>query len=301
LQLFLQLCLLGIATGALYAPAAVGFGLFLGETRIFHVAHGGVYLVAGYIFYYVSTAWKLPWILGVACAGIAALVAGLSIHLVVYRPLLAKPRFSFLTGFVASLGVLTVISNILVLLNGGQFVELDRTVLSTVRFTFAGLYLQAGHVVGIAIAIAMAVALQLFLNRSAIGRSVRAISADRRLARIFGVDVERYDKVVAGLASLMLLPSAVLLPSLTGLSGGAGLAVGTFAFTATIIGGLGSILGTVAAALLIGLAENASLYWLPGAWQEGVGLGIMVIVLLLRPSGLFVSRKSAPSVALTGS
>jgi branched-chain amino acid transport system permease protein len=264
------------------------------------VAHGGVYLVAGYVFYYTVSVWKLPWIVGAGLTALSAVAAGLLIHSMAYRPLLAKPKFSFLVGFVASLGVLTVIANLLVLVNGGGFVELDRTVLSTERLTIGALYLQYGHIAGIVSAIAIVVVLQLWLGRTDTGRAVRAISADRRLARVYGIDVERYDILIVSLASLILVPSAVLIPSLTGLSGGAGLTVGTFAFTATIIGGLGSVPGTFAAALLLGLAENASLYWLPGAWQQGVGLGIMVVVLLLRPTGLFVGRRGAPSLAPAG-
>jgi branched-subunit amino acid ABC-type transport system permease component len=298
--LLIQLSLLGIATGALYAPAAMGFGLVLGQSKIFHVAHGGVYLVAGYVFYYASSVWKLPWIVGVGLTALAAAASGLLIHYIAYRPLLAKPKFSFLVGVVASLGVLTIISNLLVLMNGGRFVELDRTVLSTGRLTMGTLYLQYGHIAGILSAVAIVLALQFWLSRTDTGRAVRAISADRKLARVYGIDVERYDILIVSLASLILVPSAVLIASLTGLSGGAGLIVGTFAFTATIIGGLGSVPGTFAAALLLGLAENASLYWLPGAWQQGVGLGIMVIVLLLRPTGLFVSRRDAPSLAPAG-
>lgn len=301
MELLIQLAILGIATGALYAPAAIGFGLLLGQTKIFHIAHGGVYLIVGYIFYYATAVWQFPWPVALVMAAVAAVISGLAIYFVGYRPLLARPKGSFLIGFVASLGILTVISNILVLINGGRFVEFDRTVLSTTRVSFGDLYLQTGHLAGIFIAIAIVVALQFWLRRTYSGNAIRAISADRKLAQIYGVRVQFYDIALVALTSLMILPTAILLPMLTGLSGGAGLVVGTFAFTATIIGGLGSVPGTFAAALFLGLVENVSLYWLPGAWQQGVGLGIMVIVLLVRPTGLFVSRGGSASLTPTRS
>jgi branched-chain amino acid transport system permease protein len=300
MDLLLQLALLGIATGLLYAPAALGFGLVLGQTKIFHIAYGGVYLVAGYIYYYCTTVWKIGTIPALVLTALAAIGAGLLIHLIAYRPLLAKRRLSFLVGFVASLGVLTVIGNILVLINGGSFVELERTILSTGRLTIGQLYLQVGHIVGLIAALAVAIGLHVWLKHSHSGHAVGASGADRRLARIYGIDVERCDLVVAVVASLVLLPTAILIPSLTGLSGGSGLVVGMFALTATVIGGLGSIAGTVMAAVLLGLVENVGLFWLPGAWQQAIGLGIMVIVLLVRPSGLFVSGRSAASLSTAG-
>ena len=300
MTLFIQLALLGLATGALYAPAAIGFGLVLGQTKIFHIAHGGVFLVAGYTYYYATTIGGLPDLVGLVLTAAASVGCSLLIHFAAYRPLLRRRNASFLVGFVASLGLLTVIANVLVLINGGQFVEFRRTFLSTARVNVSDFYLQAGHIVGFIVALVIVGVLQTFLSLTDAGRAVRAVSADRRLARIYGINVANYDILVVVVAALTLVPSAILIPSLTGLSGGAGLVVGTFAFTATVIGGLGSVIGTFGAALLLGMVENISLFILPGAWQQAFGLGIMVIVLLVRPTGLFVRRSGGPSIAVSG-
>src|ERR1700689_1651498 len=111
MELITELALLGLATGCLNALLAMGFGLMLRTTRVFHVAYGGVYLSSAYVFYYSEVSWHMPPPLAIMIICVAAVGLNLLIYWSVYWPLLRRGTRIFLTGFVASLGVLTIIDN----------------------------------------------------------------------------------------------------------------------------------------------------------------------------------------------
>jgi branched-chain amino acid transport system permease protein len=272
----------------------VGFGLILRVTRIFHVAHGAVFLLTAETYYYAVTTWHFGVPLAILACLVVSVGGGILIYLIAYRPLI-RGRLSFLVGFVASLGVLTVITNVLSIVNGGGFLSFPSGVLTTQRLSLGGLQIPVGDIVGVVLGVLIIVGLQLWLSRTLSGRTIRAISDDRDLAAVYSVRTTAHDIVTMAVGSALLVPAAIIIPSLNGVDGSAALTVGTFAFTATIIGGVTSPVGTFVSAVVLGIIESVSVQWLPASWSQAVGLGIMVIVLLTRPGGLF-SRNAGQSV-----
>jgi branched-subunit amino acid ABC-type transport system permease component len=159
MTLVLELALLGLAAGCLNGLLAMGFGLMMRTTRIFHVAYGGVYLAAAYVYYYALVGWHLAVVVAVVLTAVAALGLNLLIYWSIYTPLLRRGGRIFLTGFVGSLGLLTIIDNALGFVNTGGFLSFPKGLLTTDQLTWGSYYLPSGDIVGIVLAVAAVLAL----------------------------------------------------------------------------------------------------------------------------------------------
>jgi branched-chain amino acid transport system permease protein len=295
--LIIELALLGLAGGCLNGLLAMGFGLMMRTTRIFHVAYGGVYLAAAYVYYYAQATWNLAPVIAVVLTAVAAVGLNLLIYWGIYWPLLHRGGRIFLTGFVGSLGLLTIIDNALGFVNTGGFLSFPKGMLTTKQVQWGSYYLPSGDIVGIVLAVAAVLALHWFLGRSRYGHGLRALSADRELAAEYGINVQFYDSVAYAIGGLLLVPVAIIVPSLSGLSTSSGLTVVTAAFTAAIVGGVASTPGTLAAAIILGVLESLAVDKISGSWEQALGLAVMVLVLLVKPQGLFGSRSAASVMA----
>lgn len=277
----------GLAVGALYALLAIGFALIFGITRIFHVAHGGVFLVAAYVYYSVTIQGGLSPVIGTVCAVAGALGSGALIYVVVYEHML-KTRRAFFPIFVASFGVLVVIQNALSLHFGVNSVSFGSPLLEGGQV--GGVEVTRGDVVSIAVAVVSVAGIALFLRGSHTGRRMRALAQSPTLFAEYGLSPRRYRALAYGIGCVLVVPGAIILGYLQGLSPADGATVTTVAIVATIAGGVGSLLGSGLAGLGFGIASVVSGYWLPGGWTDAVAFGLFFAVLVWRPDGLMVAR-----------
>jgi branched-chain amino acid transport system permease protein len=282
-MLLVQLLASGIQTGLIYALTAAGFALIFGATRIFHVAHGATFALAGYAFLETAAA-GVPWPLACLAALVVAVGFGLFMDAFVYRPIL-RHEGSFFTVFVAAFGMVVVVQSLLELAFGRSFVSYSSPLTRAIA-VLPGLYLAPVFWVVIAVTVAMLLLTGAFLGRSRAGIGLRALSENPELLRAFGLSSRRLSALAFALGSALVVPGAVLRAATSGLQPSIGPHVMLISLAASIVGGIGSLRGAVAAGLILGIAEALVVSVLDTQWSEAAGFVLLFGFILFRPSGL---------------
>jgi len=283
-MLELQLLLGGLQNGALYALTAAGFALIFGATKVFHVAHGATFTLAGYVF---IGAWNAGWhpVLGVLAAMAAAVAFGIAMERFVYRPI-GRHEGGFFTVFVAAFGVSIVVQNLIAMVAGRGFANVDSP-LSMASEVLPELYLAPVFWISIVAAVAMFLALTLFLSRHPAGVALRALAQNADLLRAYGLSSSKLSILAFALGSVLAAPAAILTAMTSGINEAVGNHVMLISMAATIVGGVGSLRGAALAGLLLGVAEAVVLTVLDTQWAEGASFMVLFAFILFRPSGMF--------------
>ncbi len=284
-MLLLQLLINGLQLGAIYALTAVGFSLIFGSTKIFHVAHGSAFTIAGYLFWWTVTHTGAGWVGGLLVAVVAAVAFGLFIERFVYRPI-QRHEASFFTVFIAAFGVQIVVQNLIGTIFGRSF-ETVTTSLSRSVEILPGLFVAPVAAISIVVAIVVFSVLTLFLSRTHVGMAMRALSENPDLVRVFGLDPARISQYVFAIGSAIVVPGAIFTSMTAGLNPTIGAHVMLISLAATIVGGIGSLRGAAYGGLLLGLAENVALWKLDPQWSEAVTFMVLFLFIIFRPSGFF--------------
>jgi branched-chain amino acid transport system permease protein len=284
-DLLLQLLATGLVVGSLYALCALGWGLIYGTTLHFHVAHGAVFSLAAYFAYVGQQLLHLPLALAVVAAIVIAAGCGLLIDLLLYQPL--ERRGALRTSlFIASLGLLILIENLLAIVFTPDPMRMDIGVLDT-SLIIGPVFLTYLHVLTVALAIAGYVALMLFLKRSRWGQAIRAVSSSPEMARTVGIDLKRVHLLTYAIGSALAAPAGILVAMDVGAEPFRGTRFVLLASVGVIMGGIGSIPGAMLGGLFLGLLENVGIWQLPSEWQSAISFGVFLLFIVVRPRGFF--------------
>ena len=288
MDLLLQLLATGLVVGSLYALCALGWGLIYGTTLHFHVAHGAVFSLAAYFAYVGQKLLHLPLGVAVVAAILAAAAAGLLIDLLLYQQL--ERRGALRTSlFIASLGLLILIENLLAIVFTPDPMRMDIGVLDT-SLVIGPVFLTYLHVLTVVLAVAGYLALMLFLKRSRWGQAIRAVSSSPEMARTVGIDLKRVHLLTYAIGSALAAPAGILVAMDVGAEPFRGTRFVLLASVAVIMGGIGSIPGAMLGGLFLGLLENVGIWQLPSEWQLAISFGVFLLFILLRPRGFFGRR-----------
>ncbi len=286
-MLLLQLFINGLQLGAIYALTAVGFALIFGSTKVFHVAHGAAFTLAGYLFWWSLTALKWHWLAALLLAVVVVVLFGLFMERFIYRPI-QRHEGAFFTVFIAAFGVQIIVQNLIgtVFGRGFETVTLD---MSRAVELMPGLFVAPIAGISIAVAIVCFVALVLFLSRTHVGTAMRALADNPDLVRVFGLEPTRIAQYAFALGSALVVPGAALTAVTQGLNPGIGAHIMLISLASTIVGGIGSLRGAAYAGMLIGLAESMAVWKLDPQWSEAVTFIILFFFIIFRPAG-FLGR-----------
>ena len=288
-MLALQLLCNGIVTGCALGIVAVSFSLVYATTRIFHVAHAGVYTMAGYIAWSMLR-FGLPAPLAFLVALVACTVVGALIQALLYARL-ERSRATHLVVLIASLGLLAVIQNILAAVYTANILQFDLPWGSRV-FTVAGnVRLTVTQLLTVALSLVAYVGVMLFAHRSILGKQIRAVASNPFLAEITRLRPRRVHVYVMAIASALVCLPGVLVPLDFGLQPYGGVTPLLTATIAMIAGGVGSITGAFVLSIVVAGLQNMSLLFIPGEWSIGITFFIFVIFMLFRPTGLFAAAR----------
>lgn len=284
----IQLMVNGIASGALCALMAVGFGLIYGTTRVFHIAHGAVYTVAAYALFWALKQAGLPLGVGILAALLVAGLLGVAIEAFVYRPLhrrSASPAVAMLSSF----GLYIAIVNIIPLLFGSELKLL--TTRAGRSYHLGPIAVAQMQAVEIAVLLAVGVVLVLVLRHTAFGHSIRALRDNQALASVLGINTSVLRIAVFGLASALAGASACLYALDVGLDPQMGLAALLAAAVAVIVGGVGVFEGAILGAFLLGLLQNLVVYQFSARWANAAVFVVLICFLVARPIGILGHRR----------
>ena len=285
MDLVLQLLATGLVVGSLYALCAIGWGLIYGTTLHFHVAHGAVFALAAYYAYVGQKLLHLPLGVAVLLAIVASGASGLLIDLLLYQQL--ERRGAFRTSiFIASLGLLILLENVLAIVFTPDPMRMDIGALNT-AVIIGPVFLTYLHIVTVAITIVAYVALMLFLKRSRWGQAIRAVSSAPEMARTVGIDLHRVHLLTYAIGSALAAPAGILVAMDVGAEPFRGTRFVLLASVGVIMGGIGSIPGAMLGGIFLGLLENLGIWKLPSEWQSAISFGVFLVFIVLRPRGFF--------------
>jgi branched-chain amino acid transport system permease protein len=301
LNLFLTELLAGITHGSVYALIALGYSMVYGILKLLNFAHGDIFMVGSFIGFGILTVFggaaaiSIPIGLLLALMFISAMLGGGLLGVVIerfaYRRLREAPRIAPL---ITALGVSFFLENAVLLVLGADYHSFDtfswrNGELWRNGFTlWAGVHVAVAQIIVITGAVVLMGGLTYFVSRTQLGRAMRATSFDRQAAEMMGIDVNRV------IAATFFIGSA--------LAGAAGVFnclvyqqvwyfmgfnAGLKAFTAAVVGGIGSLPGAVVGGLAIGLTEAFATGYLSSTFQDAIVFVILIAVMILRPSGLF--------------
>ena len=304
----IQLLRNGLVLGSLYSLIALGYTMVYGILKLLNFAHGDIYMVGAFLGYGVLTAFggsyaaSIPMVPLIILMFLAAMggsgVLGVAIERFAYRPLRNAPRIAPL---ISALGVAFFLeSSVQLLTNSGHFLY-DTfylggkngqfgPLLNTV-FTIHGQPVNVVQTLIILSSVALMVALVLLVYRTKLGKAMRATAFDREAASMMGIDTDRVISTTFFIASALTGAAGVMY----GLYVGdtyffLGFLFGLKAFTAAVVGGIGSLPGAMLGGLLVGLAEAYATGYVGGQWREIVVFGILITFLIIRPTGLLGSH-----------
>jgi branched-chain amino acid transport system permease protein len=288
MDLFAQLLINGLGNGSYYALLGLGFGLIFTTTRIVHFAYGPVYAIGAFGAWTAGALLGLPLALGVLAGPLVAAAAGAAVYWIAYRPFERRGMSSH-SILILTLGLQIVLECGLMLVFGPAvhaYPDYESAIFILGPVFVTGLQLAEVAALG-----AVTGALMLFLGRTRYGRAILALSDDREMARIVGIDIERVSLLVFGLGSAISGVAAVFVLLNEGASPHMGFYPVFIAFVVAVVGGLGSIPGAIAGGYLVGLVESLGLWKLPTEWQSSIAFILLFVVLLARPQGLFAGAK----------
>lgn len=284
-MLLLQLLLNGLQLGAIYALTAVGFALIFGTTKIFHVAHGAAFTIAGYLFWWTTSKAGANWIVGLVVATSAAVLFGLFMERFIYRPI-QRHEGAFFTVFIAAFGTQIVVQNLVGTIFGRGF-ETVTTTLSRSIEVMPGLFVAPISAVALVIAIGCFYALNAFMSRTQMGAAMRALADNPDLVRAYGLEPARISQVVFALGSALVVPAAVMTAATQGLNPGIGHHIMLVSLASTIVGGIGSVKGAAYGGFLLGIAESVAVWQLDPQWSEAITFVVLLVFIVFRPAGFF--------------
>ncbi len=286
-MLALQLLATGLVTGCALGVVAISFSLVYATTKIFHVAHAGIYTLGGYL------AWSLvmygaPMVVAVVVSVIACAVLGALIQNQLYARL-ARRRATHLVVLIASLGALAVMQNIIAAVYTPNILQFP-IAWSSHMVSVGAVRMNYTQLLTIVLSLAAYVGTMLFAHRTILGKRIRAVASNPMLADITRLQPQTVYVYVIAIASALVCLPGILVPLDLGLQPYNGVTPLLTATIAMIAGGVGSITGAFVLSVAIAVVQNLSLLVMPGEWSIGVTFFIFVIFMLFRPTGLFTTH-----------
>jgi branched-chain amino acid transport system permease protein len=279
----LQILFNGIASGALYAIVALGFGLIFNTTRIFHLAHGAVYAAAGYLFFTALVRWNLPIYISLLAGMFAAVVLGILLEVLIYQPLREK-NAPLIISFISSLGVYVIVQNLIALVFGNETQiivhEPDRI------YRIAGISAGRIQLLGLVTFLFIVVTYALLTSYTRMGKSLKGISDNPELAELLGINVAHYRLGVFACGSLLAGIGAMISALDLGIAPNVGFPVVIIAVASVIVGGVGVFEGALIGGLLLGITQALSTWYFSATWLNSVTFVVLIAFLALRPAGL---------------
>ena len=284
---FLNYLVSGLSLGSVYAIIALGYTMVYGIAKMLNFAHGDVIMVGAYVCFFAFTRYGLNPFISVILAMLVCTCLGIVIEKLAYKPLRAAPSLAVL---ITAIGVSYLLQN-LALLFWSSNPKVFNSIIPNKSIDIGGLTVSYITLLTIAVCIVIMIVLTTFINKTKLGKAMRAVSEDKGAAQLMGIDVNTTISVTFAIGSGLAAIAGVLLcsayPNLTPTTGSM---PGIKAFTAAVFGGIGSIPGAFLGGLMLGVIENLAKAYISTQISDAIVFGVLIIVLLVKPAGLLGKR-----------
>ena len=278
----LHVLVVGILLGGIYGLVSIGLNLIFGVIRVVNFAHGELVMLGMYGVYLAYSLLGIDPYVSILLVVPALFLFGLIVQRLIIEPLQSESMMQMFATF----ALLTILQNVVLAITRGEGHNVPTRV-GSMGLELGDIRLAATRLIILLAVTVIAVLLHLFLQRTLIGKSIRAVTQDRQAARLMGINVERTFMVTFGIgAALAGLAGALIAPIYT-LSPGIG---GNFilaAFAVVVLGGLGSVAGAYFGGMIVGIVEAFAGYYIDPELKQAIWFLIFLAVLVVRPNGLF--------------
>ena len=291
LELYVQQLINGLIIGSFYALVALGYSMVYGIIKLLNFAHGDIYMVGAFVCFAVFgvlsavVGGPVSLVLALLAAMIFCALLGFLVQRVAYKPLFDAPRLSLL---ITAVGVSLVINNTVMIQTNSRFLFFTSGLNNTAGIQFGeNITITYTQIILVLITAVLMIGLTLFISKTMWGKAMRAISLDKDTCRLMGINVNK----VIGLTFMIGSALAAVAGSMacvyySNVHFFMGYIIGLKAFTAAVIGGIGSLPGAMLGGILLGLLEAVGTQRLGSEWKDVFAFGILIIMLIFRPNGL---------------
>ena len=280
----MEILIYGAVTSAIYALLAVGFTLIFGVARILNLAHGSFYALGAYGTYVLTSLAGLPLWQAASIAIAFVAVFGIVVEKVLIRPL----RHSQLGVLMISLAIALVVEQTLFLVFGSEYRNVPAFV--DTKINLGGVDVAGQRLLTLVVAAVSIAALYLFIQFTRLGSAILAISQDPEAAKYMGIPSDKIFSLVMAISAALAALAGVMAGPFLSVQPSMHLLPIVKAFAIVVVGGLGSIPGSIAAAFLLGYAETCVAYLISASWTEIVSVLATLLMLVFRPAGIFGKR-----------
>ncbi|RNC72197.1 MAG: branched-chain amino acid ABC transporter permease [Desulfuromonadales bacterium] len=282
--MLLQQLINGIALGSTYALIALGYTMVYGIITLINFAHGEIFMAGAFVGLFLVTVLKFNVFLAMAGAMIFCMIMGVVIELIAYRPLRKSSRLSAL---ISAIGVSIFLSTLALMVFGADAKGFPDTAFPVQQVKILGAEISTLQLLIIGVSALLMLALEFIVQKTKIGKAMRATSEDYNTAALMGINVNRIISFTFALGSSLAAAGGVLVGLLfNAVSFNMGLMAGLKAFSAAVLGGIGSIPGAMLGGLLLGVAEVMGVAAGYSSYRDAIAFAILVLVLLVKPTGL---------------
>jgi branched-chain amino acid transport system permease protein len=287
-----QLIINGVIAGSIYALVALGFTIIYRTVKFFHFAHGVVYTAGAYLAYTFAISLGLNFLVSFFLATILGAILGLFIDKLVYSPLRQQkaPNLVFL---IASFGVSIFIQNLIQLLYGAQILTL-RTGPTQEGYQVFSAVITPIQVMILVVSVILMFALWLFIQKTKMGKAMRAVANDSVGASVVGIYPEKSILQAFTIGSAAAGIAGILISLETNIEPAMGFSAILKGIIASIIGGIGSIPGAMLGGFFLGIVENLGIWKIQAGWKDTIAFAVLIIFLLFRPGGILFGVKAEP-------
>ncbi|QEM69811.1 branched-chain amino acid ABC transporter permease [Geobacter sp. FeAm09] len=282
--MFLQQLINGIALGSTYALIALGYTMVYGIIALINFAHGEIFMAGAFVGLLMVGVFKLNIFLAMACSMIFCMVMGVVIEFIAYRPLRKSSRLSAL---ISAIGVSTFLSSLALMVFGANAKGFPDQAFPSHQISIGDADISTLQLLIIGVSAVLMLGLEFIVQKTKIGKAMRATSEDYNTAALMGVNVNFVISFTFALGSALAAAGGVLVGMLfNAVSFNMGLMAGLKAFAAAVLGGIGSIPGAMLGGLLLGVTEVFGVAIGYSSYRDAIAFAILVLVLLVRPTGL---------------
>ncbi len=284
-----QVIVNGLIAGSIYALVAAGFSLIYSTNRFIHFAHGAVIAFAAYMLYTFFSLLNLPFSMAIVMTLLVTAVLGVGLYKLVYQSLLKK-KASMVILLIASLGLLILIENILQAVFGADIKSINAFAINQ-GWSIAGITITSLQLVIIGIALIMLGLIYGIMQKTKLGRHMRAVADNKELAAVMGINEKKIAAYSFIIGSLLGAVAGILIGLEQNIRPTMGTGLMIKGFTGAVIGSVTSVPGAVLGAFILGLVENIGILWLPSGYKDAIAFILLFIFLLWKPQGLLGINK----------
>ena len=295
----IQTLISGLSLGSIYALIALGYTMVYGIAKMLNFAHGDIIMVGAYAVITTVLTANFPPLVGILVSILVCVVLGVTIEFLAYRPLRQAPPLSVL---ITAIGVSYFLQNLALLIFGSEQKAFP-TIIKLPTIEAAGVYIDGITLITLVVTAAIMVGLTLFINKTRMGKAMRAVSEDKGAAQLMGISVNHTITITFAIGSALAAVAALFSacrsygPLVKWLRHRpfrptTGSMPGIKAFTAAVFGGIGSIPGAMLGGILMGVIEQLSKTYISTLWSDAIVFGVLVLVLVVKPTGLLGKKIS---------